>query len=386
MDLKGRWVTFRVTQRPFSLAVYSRLSGLEAIFSAHVWNEPHPSEVRAQWTHYKGQPRLRNVIAIFLLISAQLLSALIAFSASAQDLPTIRTLVPSILKVGKWAEGIADDGAALWVAESGQRSVLRIARDGTTTRYPNVGRLPVGMVALPTGDIYSLVETDQIIWQPIAGSTKGRAVKWIGDCPQGLAADAQTLWVLTWPDCTSRNSRVVRLDPKTGAVTQTASLGEWAQAIITGHGRVWVAHASKGHLDAILPTSLAVETRAIDGASLWALAVNRTALFAGGRLGDSIKQGLIVSIDPQTGREEKRLPVDGMILAMVADEEAVVAINDTGTIYVVSAKGFTLKSTVTLSIGPYRPSSVLIRDDNLVIVAQQYQGENGALLTVSHWR
>ena len=75
-----------------------------------------------------------------------------------------------------------------------------------------------------------------------------------------------------------------------------------------------------------------------------------------------------------------------MVLAMAADDEAVVAISDTGIIYVVSTKDFTLKSTVTLSIGPYTPSSVLILGDKLVIVAQQYQGENGAVFTVSDWR
>lgn len=105
---------------------------------------------------------MRSVTAILLLASAliagQILSAMTAFSAFAQEPPVTRTLVPSILKVGKWAGGIAYDGAALWVAESGQRSILRIARDGTTTRYPNVGRLPVGMAALPNGDIYALVK------------------------------------------------------------------------------------------------------------------------------------------------------------------------------------------------------------------------------------
>lgn len=192
--------------------------------------------------------------------------------------------------------------------------------------------------------------------------------------------------MLTWPGCTTQDSRVVRLDPKTGAVKQTASLGEWAQAIITGHSKVWVAHASKGRLDAIQPLSLSFESSFIEGATLWALAANRAALFAGGRLGESVERGLIISIDPQSGQEAKRLPVDGMVLAMAADDEAVVAINDTGTIYVVAAKSFTLKSTVTLSIGPYRPSSVLILDDRLVIVAEQYQGENGAVFTVNNWR
>jgi DNA-binding beta-propeller fold protein YncE len=311
---------------------------------------------------------------------------MVALSALAQQPPAPRTLVPSIIKVGKWAEGMAFDGTALWVAESGQRSIVRLAQSGAIVRYENVGRLPVSLASPADGRVYALIQTDQIVWQPVAGSTKGRAVKWIADCPQGLAADAQMLWVLTWPGCSSTNSRVVRLNPTTGAEAQTASLGEWGQAITTSHGKVWVAHVRGGRLDAIDPLSLTVDTTIIQGASLWALATNRTALFSGGRMGDDNERGLIVSIDPKSRREINRLLVGGLITTMTADDESLAAISDSGTIHVVSTKDFTLKSVITLSVGTYRPSSALILDDKLVIVAQEHQGENGAVFTVSDWR
>lgn len=315
-----------------------------------------------------------------------LLTGMVALSALAQQPPAPRTLVPSIIKVGKWAEGMAFDGTALWVAESGQRSIIRIARDGATVRYEDVGRLPVSMVSAAGGRVYALIQTDQVVWQPVPDSTKGRAVKWIADCPQGLAADTQLLWVLTWPGCSSARSRVVRLDPATGAEAQTAALGEWGQAITTGHGKVWVGHVRGGRLSAIDPSSLKVDTTLIEGASLWALATSPTALFVGGRVGHDNARGLIVSIDPKSGRETKRLLVKGLIAVMAADDDSLAAIGDSGTIHVISTKDLALRSVVTLSVGAYKPGSALIVDNKLVIVAQQYQGENGAVFTVSGWR
>ena len=172
----------------------------------------------------------------------------------------------------------------------------------------------------------------------------------------------------------------------TGAERQTDLLGDWGQAITTGHGKVWVAHVRGERLSVIDPQSLAVENDTIKGASLWALAANRTGFFAGGRIGDDNERGLIVSIDPKSRQETKRLLVRELIAVMAADDEFLVAINSSGTIWVVSAKDLTLQGVITLSVGPYSPSSALIVDNKLVIAAQQYHGENGAVFTVSDWR
>lgn len=315
---------------------------------------------------------------------ALLLALGTAMPALAQA-PPERTLAPSIVRVGKWAEGIASDGKSLWVAESGQRSIVQIGGNGAIQRRLTIGRLPVGMAALPDGRVHALVHTDKIVWQqPVTGT--GRKLATLADCPQGLAAGEQALWVLTLSNCSSVDSQAVRIDPATGAQATTGKLGEWAQAIAAAHGKVWVGHARGERLSIIDPQSLAVERTTVRGAELWAIAANRTGLFAGGRIAGTGDQGLIVSMDPKDRAETGRLRVDELILTLAADDESLVAIGDKGTIWIVAAKDFTLRAKINLGVGTYRPSSALIHDGKLVAVAQQHQGENGAVFTLASWR
>lgn len=315
-----------------------------------------------------------------------LLLALVAAMPALAQAPPERTLTPSVVRVGKWAEGIASDGKSLWVAESGQRSIVQIAGNGTIQRRVTVGRLPVRMASLPDGRIHVLLHTDQIVWQLAPGADQGRALKWIAEYPTAMAADAKALWVLTWPDMSSMDSRVILIDPDTGAQRQTGKLGPGGEAIATGHGRVWATHVSGGRLSIVDPQTLAAEHVTLGEASLWAIVANRTGLFAGGRIGEDNARGLILSLDPKTGAEIARLPASERIAVLAADDETLAAIGEKGTIWIVATKDFTLRSTIKLGTGTYRPGSALIHDGKLVVVAQQYQGENGAVFTLTDWR
>jgi hypothetical protein len=315
-----------------------------------------------------------------LALPLLLLASIAATPAVAQE----RTLTPSIVKVGKWAEGIASDGTSLWVAESGQRSIVQISKSGAIVRRETVGRLPVGMVSLDNR-VYTLVQTDKIVWQqPATGP--GKRLATLAGCPEAISAGAQALWVLTWPDCSNIDSRLVRIDPATGAQTQTATLGRGGQALVAALGKAWLGHTSGGRLSVIDAQTLAVEQHTIRDADIFALTANRTALFAGGRLEKNTEGGFVVLIDPASGQETKRLEFGAIIQVLVADEETLAAIALDGTIWIASARDLSLRGKITLTTGPYRPSSALIQDGKLVVVAQQYQGENGAVFTLSDWR
>ncbi len=315
-----------------------------------------------------------------LVLSLLLLAWVAATPAVAQE----RTVTPSILKVGKWAEGIASDGSSLWVAESGQRSIVQISKAGAIVRRETVGRLPVGMTSLDSR-VYALVQTDKIVWQqPATGP--GKRLATLAGCPEAISAGAQALWVLTWPDCSNIDTRLVRIDPVTGAQTQTAALGRGGQALVAAHGKAWLGHISGDRLSVVDSRTLAVEQRTIRDADIFTLAANRTALFVGGRLQKNAKGGFVVLIDPGTGEETKRLEFGAIIQVLVADEETLAAIALDGTIWVASARDLSLRGKITLTTGTYRPSSALIQDGKLVVVAQQYQGENGAVFTLSDWR
>jgi hypothetical protein len=310
-----------------------------------------------------------------------LLAALLALAATTAFAQTEKVYTPTIVPVGKWAERAAFDGKDLWVAESGQRSIAQIAPNGTITRHAEVGRLPVDMVATG-GKVYSVARTDQMIWR----NTAPNKFKWLPEHPEGLATDGASLWALTWPDGSSRDSRVIKVDLANGNHTPTRNLGEWGQVVAAGHGKVWVGHVRGQRLSVIDAASLAVEPVTIKDASFWAIATNKNGVFAAGRIGDNNNQGVVVAIDPKTNRETARWTVNQRIAHLAADEQSLVMVGAEGAIWVVSPKDLTPQSVGRLNVGQFQPSSVLIQGDKLVIVAQQYKGENGAVFTVSDWR
>ncbi|MEO8667582.1 MAG: caspase family protein [Bauldia sp.] len=297
------------------------------------------------------------------------------------------TIEPQVTAVGKWAEGVAFDGHSLWVAESGQRTIAELDPDSRALiRRVNVGRLPVGMEATADGRVFSLVQTDKSVWMQAPGAAKGKRLASLKDCPQDIAVTDKAVWVLTLQDCSSADSRALAINLKTGKQAQTVWLGEWGQALAAGLGKIWVAHVRGGIVNMIDPDSLAVDNIVIDGASFWDVATNSSRVFAGGRIGEDNAQGLIVAIDPASGREVARRDVDQMINVIVADDASVVALGLDGRIWVLSAETLAIEKVIDLTTGAFRPSDALIVGDRLFVVCQQCDGENGAVLTIAGLR
>ncbi|MGB6535035.1 MAG: hypothetical protein WBF58_03635 [Xanthobacteraceae bacterium] len=299
-------------------------------------------------------------------------------------------MAPRVIQVGKWAEGIAFDGTSIWIAESGQQSIAQIdLNQGKVARRVTVGRLPVGMATFTDGAVYALVQTDKRLWQQFPTVAKGKSFTGLSGCPTGLASGDQALWILSEPNCSSGNSVLIRLNPGTNARATSGSLGDGAQAIVATPGKVWVANTRSPSLHVVDQQTLAIQQSDIQGAALWALATNGSNLFAGGVLGN---QGVVVSIDPGSGRELARQVVDQKIYQMAADGQSVVALSNEGNVYVFSAATLQLQRVITLTT-PYGgiaagggPKAALIVGNNLYISSGQQVGENGALLVLSNWR
>ena len=202
-------------------------------------------------------------------------------SASSSSYADSVTLAARAMEVGKWAEGIVLDGATVWVAESGQKSIAQVdPNTGKILRRVAVGRLPVGMATFSDGAVYSLVQTDKIVWQQFPTQQTGKPFAGLPGCPDALAAGDRALWILSQPNCSSENSVLIRLDPLTNARAISGSLGDGAQAIVATPGKVWVAAARSPSLVVVDQQSLAIQTADIKGAEMWALAANDARVFA----------------------------------------------------------------------------------------------------------
>ncbi len=295
------------------------------------------------------------------------------------------TLTPRVIELGKWVEGIADDGHLLWVAESGQRTIAKVdLGSGRVLGRVKVGRLPVDMVAMPNGTIYTMVVTDRAIWRQ-DGNGRGSIFTKLPDCPDDLIFGAGFLWALTEPDCSSSTSRLIRIDPRTAQQTASRDLGEWALAITSYDTDIWVGHARGPTVTVVDQRSLRVTPVEVPGTEFWALSSNSRNVFGGGRVSGTDGDGLIVMFDPRRRTEIGRASVSERVTKIVSDEDHVIAAGDKGTLWVFSASDLSLQRTITLAIGTYEPHALLFVGDQLVISAINYQGDNGALFVLNNY-
>lgn len=320
-----------------------------------------------------------------LVAAAGLITSALWISPGLAD-PTSVSLTPQVFPVGKWAEGLAVAPEGVWVAESGQRTIALLEeKTGKLIRRVRVGRLPVGMVRDEKGVVSTLVQTDRRIWrQPAQG--EGKALDGLPGCPNAIAQGSSALWVLTLPGCDSTTTQVIRVDPATGAKSQTRLLREWGEALAVGQDRVYVAHARSPALDVVDARTLDARTIDLVNLQLWSIAAAAGRVFAGGRLSDNWEQGVVVSIDPQTGAERGRRMVDQNVMAIVADESSVAAIGEKGRIFVFKAEGLEPVSAIDLATGPFKVGGVAIASGRLFVTSQSQFGENGAVLVVDGWR
>ena len=334
---------------------------------------------------YDGGPFAKDAPVTRILLAALAL-AVLSLPAAAQG-RLEKTLVPIVINTGKWAEGVGHDGRNLWVAESGERRMLRIDAKGVQTRFP-AGRLPVDVVGLGGGFTYVIARTDKALWRFDSGARAGKVMKVLPEEPVGLAIESEPVWILTWPDGSSKDSRALRFNHATGEVKGTRPLGAWGQAIAATHDKVFVGHAAGERLSVIDSSTLVVTPRTLKDASIWALAGDPSfGLVAGGRVGQDNARGLLLSIDPQTGLEKKRIEVNQLVVAVAGDARSVVALGKEGAIWTIDPKSFELTGVARLDVPRFDPASILVQGERLVVTARKFDGENGAVFVVEKgWR
>jgi streptogramin lyase len=297
------------------------------------------------------------------------------------------TLTPRVIPVGKWAEGMAISEGNLWVAESGQRSIVELdPKTGAVLRRVNVGRMPVGMTSSVDATVNVLVQTDKLIWREPPSKGMSSKVAGLEGCPDGIASGDRYLWVLTEPDCSSETSRLVRIDPRKGSRAATEDLGQWGQALLAQPGDIWVAHARSPALTVVDATTLSSRAVDLTDASLWAIAGRLDHVYVGGRLLSNTARGIVSMLDPTTFDEQRRQSVDQMAAFITCDARNVVAVGEKGEIWVFSADKLDLQRTITLSSGAFQPRSVLIDGDSLYVTSLKQDGENGAVIVLDDWR
>ncbi len=256
-------------------------------------------------------------------------------------------LTPSaVLPVGKWAEGAAvvgDTAVGLRKRRTHHRrgrSPPRHGRPADRQGRPAAGRsrsrtgwqggvLAAGRPTRPCGCSPSTAARVR----SLQNSTSVRRTS-----PSAQAA----AWVLTWPDCSSNNSR---LDPRPQdrpPRTRPGCSASWGEAVALGHGSAWVAHASGGFVSRVDLKSLAVDRVELGDFSGWEIVDAGRVVLAGGRAGDDNTRGLVVAIDPASGLEVARIEVAEMVQRIAVDGDRAYAIGLDGRMFVLAIDGLKL--------------------------------------------
>ena len=293
---------------------------------------------------------------------------------------------PTVIAVGKWAEGFAVDGKWLWVAESGDRTLAKVDfNSGRVVERFKVGRLPTEMVSTGDGNVFAMVATDKKIWSQNGRGRRDNLTQ-LSECPEAMIADDNDLWALTLPECSSDKSRVIRIDTRSGRQTRSPVLGQWAQALAAHRGSIWVAHAREPALTIVDKASMRPTAIDTGGSSLWSIAGNSAHVFGGGRVDGTTDDGLILKFNPANFSVLARATVPQRVAKIICDEDFVVAVGDKGMIWVFSAGDLKLLRTIELSAGAFEPRAAALHEDSLLVSSGKYRGENGAVFVIGNWR
>jgi YVTN family beta-propeller protein len=148
-----------------------------------------------------------------------------------------RPAVVATIDVQQDPQGVATDGRAVWVAELGSNSVVRIdPKTNVVAKRYVVGNRPVGLAigegavwvaASGSDEVWSIdLQTDEVRGQPIR----------VGRGPADIAVGYGSVWVTNMA-----NGTVSRIDPRTRQLVATIPVAPESIGLAAGAAGVWVA-------------------------------------------------------------------------------------------------------------------------------------------------
>ena len=207
------------------------------------------------------------------------------------------------IPVGLAPAGVASDGEAVWVTNTGGNSVSRID--------------PL------TNDVRQTI--------PVGGG------------PSGIAAGGGAAWVANGLDGT-----VTRIDAETNLPSQTVTVGNGPTGVAYGLGAVWVTNSTDGTVTRIdVATGRATKTfPATVGASSIAAGAGRLWVV-------SPATGRVAVLDPRTGRLVKEVGVGGEPSGVAVGADAVWVVNRAdGTVSRIDLETLAVAGVVRVGRGP----------------------------------
>jgi streptogramin lyase len=264
-----------------------------------------------------------------------------------------------VIETGKWPEGLTVDGDLAWLADSGDRRVLRVEwKTGQVSRLP-VGRLPTQVERLDDGTLVALVETDKRLFRRAATGGAFVPLRRLPDCPDAMAVDGARVFVLLWTKCSSLGARIARVDARTGRARLSADLGRDGFDLAVHGDRAYVAHAD-GALSAVDTKTLKLQARwPVSGRPMHVRATSQ-AVFTHNAEG-------LVRLDPTTGQTTAAAPLAERVAALTLDGDLVYVALERGEVRTYLQADLTHVETFTLEPAPHAPRTLTVAQGHLFV-------------------
>ncbi len=201
------------------------------------------------------------------------------------------------IPAGRTPVALAVGAGAVWVADAGRGTVLRIdpARRRRVGAAIPVGPAPLA-VAVGEGAVWVASASGEIrAIDPRSGRVAGRPTEVRG--ATGLAVGLGGVWV------TSRIAgTLTRIDPRTRRADRPIRVGEGPADVVVADKAVWVADAAGATVSRVVPGTGRAEAPIRVGGFPLALAGGEGALWIGRSVGAFGEQIEVVRLDPRSRR------------------------------------------------------------------------------------
>jgi len=200
--------------------------------------------------------------------------------------------------VGSFPEGVAFDGANIWVANDASNNVSKLrASDGANLGTFAVGAFPVG-VAFDGANIWVANGTGASVSKLRASDGANLGTFAVGAVPLGVAFDGANIWVANF-----NSNDVTKLQASDGANLGTFAVGNSPQAVAFDGANIWVSNSGDDNV---------TKLRASDGAVLGTFAVGS------GPVGVAFDGAHIWVMNTNNGNVTKLRASDGALLGTFA--------------------------------------------------------------------
>jgi peptide/nickel transport system substrate-binding protein len=265
--------------------------------------------------------------------------------------------VGSIVSVRRRPVGLTAAGDGIWVANSIDRSVTHIGRDGRTFETLPVGSGPIAVasgtvgtgepfiwvanadarnvsrVSLKTGvvgdpiqagnglssiayGVDSLWLTNSVegtVWKvdPMSGKTTKEIP--VGPGLRGIAVTNTAVWVTS-----ETAGTVTQVDPKSGSILRVVQVGNGPGAVAVGEGSVWVANAYDGTVSRLDPASAKVTATIRVGTGPRSIATARGRVFVANETSENVSM-----IDARSGDVLREIELSNAPMGLAAEGDRV---------------------------------------------------------------